>query len=142
MEPLIDTSTEFGARAERRLRRDRIGWLVTTGRDGTPQPNPVWFAWDGESILVYSAPDQPKLRHVEANPNVALHLDSRSSGDDIVIVTGRASVDVSAPQVHQNRAYIAKYRKEIVRLGLGSAEEMASTYSVPIRIVPRKVRGF
>ncbi len=138
---MIDTRTEFGARAEQRLREDGIGWLVTVSRDGTPQPNPVWFVWDGASVLIYSAPDQAKLRNIESNPNVALHLDSRSGGDDIVIVTARADVDRSAPPVHENPPYVTKYRQEMLRLGLGSPEEMAETYSVPIRLIPRKVRG-
>jgi PPOX class probable F420-dependent enzyme len=142
MEPLIDTTTEFGARAEERLRRDRIGWLVTVGADGTPQPNPVWFVWDGATLLIYSAADQAKLKHIERNPRVALHLDSRSSGDDIVIVVGEASIELSAPPVHENHAYVAKYRKEMLRLELGTPEEMAATYGVPIRILPRKVRGY
>jgi PPOX class probable F420-dependent enzyme len=142
MAPLIDTTTEFGARAAKRLREDGIGWLVTVSGDGTPQPNPVWFSWDGESILVYSEPGQAKLRNIEANPRVALHLDSRSSGDDVVIVIADAAVDRSAPVVHQNAAYVAKYRQEMARLGLGSPEAMANNYSVAIRLTPSKVRGF
>lgn len=142
MGPLIDTTTEFGARAARRLRQDRVGWLVTVSRDGTPQPNPVWFSWDGESILVYSEPGQAKLRNIEANPRVTLHLDSRSGGDDIVIVSARAAIDPAAPPVHQNRAYVAKYRRQMTRLDLGRPEEMAASYSVAIRLVPTRVRGF
>ena len=142
MGPLIDTTTEFGSRAAKRLREDSIGWLVTVSRDGTPQPNPVWFSWDGASILVYSAAGQVKLRNIEVNPRVALHLDSRSSGDDVVIVIAGAAVDRSAPPVHQNPPYVAKYREEMVRLGLGSPEEMAETYRVAIRLIPIKVRGF
>jgi PPOX class probable F420-dependent enzyme len=142
MAPLIDTTTDFGARAEKRLRRDRIGWLVTVGADGTPQPNPVWFVWDGATVLIYSAADQAKLKHIERNPQVALHLDSRSSGDDIVIVVGEAAIDAAAPPVHENRAYVTKYRKEMLRLELGTPAEMAATYHVPIRIVPLKIRGF
>lgn len=142
MGPLIDTATEFGARAARRLREDSVGWLVTVSRDGTPQPNPVWFLWDGESILVYSEPGQAKLRNIEANPRVALHLDSQNSGDDIVIVMAGATIDRSAPPVHQNAAYVTKYRTEMTRLGLGRPEKMAETYSVAIRLVPSKVRGF
>jgi PPOX class probable F420-dependent enzyme len=140
--PLIDTATEFGSRATRRLREDSVGWLVTVSRDGTPQPNPVWFSWDGESILVYSEPGQAKLRNIEANPRVALHLDSRSRGDDIVIVIASATIDPSAPQVHQNAPYVAKYHKEMARLGLGRPEKMAETYCVAIRLTPSKVRGF
>jgi PPOX class probable F420-dependent enzyme len=142
MGPLIDATTEFGARAARRLRQDRIGWLVTVSRDGAPQPNPVWFSWDGESILVYSEPGQAKVRNIEANPSVALHLDSRSGGDDIVIVSARAAIDPAAPRVHQNPAYVAKYRRQMTRLALGRPEEMAAAYSVAIRLVPTRVRGF
>ncbi|HUY73567.1 MAG TPA: TIGR03667 family PPOX class F420-dependent oxidoreductase [Candidatus Dormibacteraeota bacterium] len=142
MGPLIDTTTEFGLRAAKRLREDSVGWLVTVSSDGTPQPNPVWFSWDGESILVYSKPGQAKLRNIEANPRVALHLDSRSHGDDIVIVIAGAAIDRTARPVHQNAPYVTKYRSEMARLGLGRPEEMAGTYSVAVRLVPSKVRGF
>ena len=47
MSQLIDTSTPFGARAERRLREEVIAWLVTVSRSGTPLPVPVWFLWEG-----------------------------------------------------------------------------------------------
>jgi PPOX class probable F420-dependent enzyme len=139
---LIDTDTEFGARAARRLRKDLIAWLVTVSADGTPQPTPVWFLDDGSTILVYSAPKQAKLRNIQRNPHVALHLDSRKHGDDIVIVTGTATVDGEALPVHHNDAYVKKYGVEIVRIGLRTPETMAKTYSVAIRIVPAKVRGF
>ena len=72
----IDTSTEFGARVEQRLADERIIWLVTTDREGAPQPSPVWFIWDGESALMYSQPNTPKLRNIEANPRVSLHFNS------------------------------------------------------------------
>ena len=41
---------------------------------GRPVPTPVWFWWDGETILVYSQRDKPKLRHIVANPRVAIAL--------------------------------------------------------------------
>ncbi len=45
-------STPFGARVAQRLREEHLIWLTTVGADGTPQPNPVWFLWDGASVLV------------------------------------------------------------------------------------------
>jgi len=140
--PLIDQKTEFGVRAERRLREDYIGWLVTVGQDGTPQPNPVWFLWDGSSLLIYSIPDQAKLRHIARHPQVALHLDSQDHGDDIVVVTGTAAVDRRAPPVHENPPYLQKYAGEIKRIDQGTPEQMGQTYSVAIRVTPSKVRGF
>jgi PPOX class probable F420-dependent enzyme len=88
----IDTSTPFGARAERRLREEVIAWLVTVSPTGTPRPVPVWFLWQGESFLVYSRPDTAKLRNIERNTRVALHLDGNGRGGDIVVVTGDASL--------------------------------------------------
>ena len=61
---MIDLATEKGARADERLRADEVAWLITVAADGTPVPTPVWFLWDGTSILVYSQRDKPKLRAV------------------------------------------------------------------------------
>jgi len=139
---LIDTSTPFGRYAERLLRTERIVWLTTVSADGTPQPNAVWFFWDGDTALMYSIPNQAKLKNIARNPNVALNLDSKKHGDGIVILTGSAAVDTNAPPLNKNRAYMAKYRTEIARLKLGTPAKMASEYSVAVRITPKKLRGF
>src|ERR1700694_5543987 len=68
----IDTGTPFGQRARRRLRDERLGWLITTSADGTPQPVPVWFLWDGTaSFLLYSTPRTAKLRNIAERPRGA-----------------------------------------------------------------------
>lgn len=139
---VIDTSTPFGRYAERLLRTERIVWLTTVSADGTPQPNAVWFTWDGDTALMYSIPNQAKLKNIARNPNVALNLDSKKHGDGIVILTGTAAVDAGAPPLNKNRAYMAKYRAEIARLKLGAPAKMASEYSVAVRITPKKLRGF
>ena len=56
----IDNSTEFGARIERQLNDELVIWLTTVGKSGTPQPNPVWFSWNGAEILVFSQPGKAK----------------------------------------------------------------------------------
>ncbi|HET7466495.1 MAG TPA: TIGR03667 family PPOX class F420-dependent oxidoreductase [Candidatus Dormibacteraeota bacterium] len=139
---VVDASTPFGKTAERRLRTERIVWLTTTAADGTPQPNAVWFLWDGDTVLMYSIPNQAKLKNIARNPNVSLNLDTRKSGDSVVVLTGTAAVDDTAPPLHKNRDYMAKYRTEIQRLNLGTPAKMASEYSVAVRIKPRKLRGF
>ena len=141
-EKVVDTSTPFGKVAERRLRTERIGWLTTVSADGTPQPNAVWFLWDGATLLMYSIPKQAKLVNIARHPHVALNLDSKKQGDSVVILTGTAAVDKNAPPLNKNRAYMAKYRTEIARLKLGSPAKMASEYSVAVRITPKKLRGF
>ena len=101
---------------------------------------PVWFLLDGDSILVYSQPDTPKLRNIAANPRVALHLNSDAAGNDIVTVSGRATLS-DDPTAERVPAYIAKYG-ELIAGNSWTPESFAADYSVPIRIEPRRVRGF
>jgi PPOX class probable F420-dependent enzyme len=136
----IDTTSEFGKRAARRLKEDLIYWLVTTDPDGTPEPSPVWALWDGETFLIYSQPDTPKLRNVASRSRVALHLDGDGQGGDIVIVTGDARIDRDAPPADRVPEYIAKYREGLRRIGM-TPESFARAYSVPVRITPRRLRG-
>jgi PPOX class probable F420-dependent enzyme len=137
---MIDTTSEFGSRVARWLREERIIWLTTVRSDGTPQPAPVWFHWDGQTFLIYSRPDTPKLRNIVRNPAVALHLDSDGQGGDIVVITGKAQIQPDAPPAHEVAEYAEKYREGFVRIGM-TAEEMARVYSVPIRVTPTGVRG-
>jgi PPOX class probable F420-dependent enzyme len=137
----IDTKTEFGQRVERRLRDEQVIWLVTVRPNGQPEPSPVWFLWDGATFLIYSQPNTVKVKDIAADPRVALHLNSAPSGEDVVILTGEAREDRSAPPVDQNPVYLAKYRQGIQSIGT-TPEGMARDFSLPLRITPTKLRGF
>jgi PPOX class probable F420-dependent enzyme len=136
---VIDPTTEKGARADERLRTDRVAWLITVAGDGNPVPTPVWFWWDGSTILVYSQRDKPKLRHIAANPRVSLALRTDELGDEITVITGEAVVAPSLRSADQVPEYLARYGELIARLGADPAS-FAGEYSVPIRITPTKLR--
>jgi PPOX class probable F420-dependent enzyme len=136
---VIDPRTDKGARADERLRTDEVAWLITVSADGTPVPTPVWFWWDGASIVVYSQREKPKLRHIAANPRVALALRTDELGDEITVITGEALVDASLPSADKVSEYVAKYRALIERLGADPAS-FAGEYAIPIRITPTKLR--
>src|SRR5215471_1070757 len=82
----IDANTEFGARVLRRLDDESTAWLTTIGVDGTPHPRPIWFYWDGETILIYSQPNTFKLRHIETNPKASFNFDGDGHGGNIVVL--------------------------------------------------------
>jgi PPOX class probable F420-dependent enzyme len=136
----VDTTTEFGRRVTRRLREALIAWLVTVRPDQTPQPVPVWFLWDGQTFLVYSQPDTPKLRNITRNPRVALHLDGDGKGGDIVVLTGEARVVADAPPANEVPAYVEKYRHGIAGIGM-TPETFARAYSVALRVTPTRLHG-
>jgi PPOX class probable F420-dependent enzyme len=137
---MLDGKTEFGQRAARRLREDVLAWLTTVDRRGTPQPVPVWFLWDGgTSILVYSRPGTSKLRSIEGNPRVSLHLDGNGRGGDIVVCVGGARVS-DDPPADEIPDYVEKYAPLIER-NRWSASSFAADYSVPLRITISRIRG-
>ena len=137
---VIDPATEKGARVEARLREELVAWLVTVSANGTPVQTPVWFWWDGEALLVYSERDKPKLRHIAANPRVALAMRTDELGDALVVITGEAAVDPSAPPCNQVPGYVEKYDAEIARRG-ADVPSFAGLYAVPIRIRPVRLRA-
>ncbi|MFF0491389.1 TIGR03667 family PPOX class F420-dependent oxidoreductase [Nocardia sp. NPDC003482] len=138
---VIDEGTEFGGRVVERLGKEALGWLTTVGPSGTPQPNPVWFLWHGGELLVFSRPDQAKLRNIAANPRVALNLNSGPDGGDIVVLTGAARIDPSGATADEIDSYTSKYRENMDRLKY-TPEGFYGDYSTLIRIVPDRVRGF
>ena len=141
MSVLPDPTTPFGERVARRLREEPVIWFTSTSRDGTPQPNPVWFWWDGESFLVYNRPDAGRVKHAASRPRVALHFDGNGRGGDIVVFTGTAEVARDEPPPHAHAEYADKYREGIRRVS-ASPEAFSEEYPVPVRIRPDRVRGF
>ena len=136
---MFDETTEFGARVARRLRDEQIIWLVTAGKDGVPQPSPVWFLWANQRFLIFSEPDKPKLRLIAQNPTVALHFDGDGQGGNIIVFIGTAEVLAQAP-VEEMGPLLDKYGAAIKRLG-STPEKMAQEYSVVFRVTPSRVRG-
>lgn len=137
---LPDPSSPFGRQVRERLAGESLIWFTSVGRDGTPQPNPVWFLWEDGSLLVYNTPVAKRIGHVRARPQVSLHLNS-GNGDGIVVLTGAAEVVDSEPPADQHQAYLAKYADAMAQVA-GSTAAFARTYSVQIRVRPTKIRGW
>ena len=94
---IVDESTGFGAHVATRLREEIVVWLITISRKSGPLPMPVWFVWDGaETVLMFSQ-DGARVRNVQADPRVSLNFDGDGRGGDIVVLSGRATVDPDAP---------------------------------------------
>lgn len=138
---MIDLSTEFGRRVQRRLREEHIIWLSTVSRDLTPQPRPVWFLWDGQAFLIFSQPNTHKLQHIAGVPKVALNFNSDSEGGDVIVFTGEATIASEVPPADEVAGFMEKYATDIADLGM-SPREFAQSYSVAIRVTPASLRGF
>jgi PPOX class probable F420-dependent enzyme len=122
--------------AQARLKKDLVIWLVTCGRDGHPHAVPVWFLWAGNSFLIYSVPGQ-KVLDIEANANVALHLNTDPEGEHVVRVDGLAKIDPKQSPAHRVPSYIRKYGELIKRYDW-TPQVFSEQYHVAIRVQPTR----
>jgi len=140
-EVIPDRATAYGERVRRRLADEMTIWLTTVGRDGTPQPNPVGFLWDGgDSLLTYSQTDARRLANIRRQPRVSLNFDS-NGGEDIVVLIGTAEMLDDYPAAPDNPTWLEKYG-EAIDARFGSVMRFAERFSVPVRIQLARVRGF
>jgi hypothetical protein len=68
--------------------------LAYVAKDGTPRNVPIGFTWNGAEIVMCTATNAPKLPHLRANPAVALTIDTEVHPPKILLIRGRAELDV------------------------------------------------
>lgn len=133
----LDLSSPKNAHVDQRLRTDPIAWLGSTRPDGRPHLVPVWFCWDGNSVLIFAQPGSQKVRNLRENPRVTLALDGTKEGGDVVLVEGEATL-LSGPTASlEAPAYLEKYGAMLRQMGW-TVEKLAADYAQPIRITPTR----
>ncbi|MFL5871671.1 MAG: pyridoxamine 5'-phosphate oxidase family protein [Solirubrobacterales bacterium] len=125
------------ARIARLLEHESVVWLSTVRPDGTPHVIPIWFSWDGDSVLIASKPHARKIANLRTNPRVMLALGEPDDDFDVGLVEGIAEVlDAPAAEILPAE-HLAKYRDEMAAIGL-SRDEYLETYSLVVRVRPTR----
>jgi hypothetical protein len=75
------------------LARD-ITRLAYVARDGTPRTVPIGFTWNGSTIVMCTTKNAPKLAALRENPAVAVTIDTEVHPPKILLIRGRAELDV------------------------------------------------
>jgi PPOX class probable F420-dependent enzyme len=136
-----DLHPDRRSHVDSRLQTNLMAWLTTVSPTGRPDSVPVWFlVRDDDSILIYSQPGKPKLRNVDANPNVALGLDVTDIGRDIIRIEGTAVRAPEHPPADRVPEYVAKYVERVGAI-FGTPEQFSSAFSEAIVITPSRLRA-
>lgn len=136
----IDPNDSFIQHVVQRLQDEQVIWLTTIGHDGLPQPRPVWFWWDGETLIIYTMPNAAKVKHIQRDPRVALNFESGHDGEDVVVFHGHAWLDSDPVPSAIRQAYLTKYAAGIAYINM-TPESLTATFNTVIRVKPEKVRG-
>ena len=75
------------------LHRD-ITRLAYIAPDGTPRSIPIGFTWNGTEIVMCTAKNAAKVSALRHNPAVALTIDTEVHPPHILLIRGRAELDV------------------------------------------------
>ena len=138
---MIDFTSEFGKHVVTRLEQEKVIWLTTVSANGTPQPNPVWFYWNGENFLIYTTPNASKLKNITLNPRISLNFEGASTlGGDVVVFTGDAIIENN--RSNSDPGYVKKYLRIVTDEWNRTIDDLYEEYSVTLRIKPQKLRGF
>jgi PPOX class probable F420-dependent enzyme len=86
-------------------------------------------------VLIFSKPNQRKIRNLRQNPHAILALDGALLG--VVTLDGEAELLDDLAINSTLAGYVAKYGKEIADIGY-TPETMARVYSQAIRITPTR----
>ncbi len=68
--------------------------LAYTGVDGFPRAIPIGFFWNGTQLIMCTATNSPKMKALQANPNVALTIDTNTFPPHVLLVRGTARVEI------------------------------------------------
>src|ERR671920_1699194 len=75
------------------LARD-VTRLAYVAKDGTPRNIRIGFTWNGSQIVMCTTKNAPKLPALRQNPMVALTIDTEVHPPKILLIRGRAALDV------------------------------------------------
>jgi hypothetical protein len=68
--------------------------LAYVAKDGTPRTVPMAFSWNGSEIVMCTAKNAPKFPALRESPAVALTIDTEVHPPKILLIRGRAELDV------------------------------------------------
>lgn len=138
---MLDLSQPKNAHIDERLRSEHIIWLSSVKQNGEPHMVPVWFLWDGKTILIFSQPNTQKMRNLQHDRRVMLALNTTPDGGEVLMIKGTAELGESADMKNEIPALAEKYKQEIQDFGW-TAESMLQDYSKAIRVTPVKFLSY
>ncbi len=108
--------------------------MAYVAKDGTPRNIPIGFTWNGAQIVLCTTKNAPKLPSLRHNPHVALTIDTEVHPPKLLLIRGRAELDVvdGIPEeyLQMNGSYVMTPEQRVVW-----EAEVRSLYDGMVRIV-------
>jgi PPOX class probable F420-dependent enzyme len=123
------------------LAAPNLARLAYVGTNGRPRVVPIWFAHQDGDIIMVTGPRAAKLKAIEANPAVAVTIDSATPPYKVLLIDGDATLEPVEGMAPEYRPIVERY------LGVAAEPYLQALLprvkrQVRIRITPRSWRVF
>lgn len=68
--------------------------LAYNALDGSPRVIPIGYLWNGETFVMGSPVNAPKVKALQADPRVALTIDTSTFPPHVLLVRGTAALEI------------------------------------------------
>lgn len=118
------------------LQNPLIARLSTIDPNGYPHTVPVWFALDGDDIVVISVSDTRKVGHIRANPKGAITIGGDPGDGGGYLIKGEFSIEADPED-----AWVRKlaYRYESPEQAEKDIADWADLDIIVLRLKPKVV---
>jgi PPOX class probable F420-dependent enzyme len=99
------------------LAHEIVVWLTTVDGAGSPQPNPVRFVWEADTVLTYNMHGAARIANVQMRPRIALNFNNGDGHRDAVVLLGTARVVHDVPPADEYKPFMTKYREHQAKIG-------------------------
>ena len=117
--------------------------LAFIAKDGTPRVLPTWFHWTGEELVMptfISAPhvqrEASRVSALRERPDVAITIDTEGLPPHVLLVRGKATVEVVEGVVPEYAASARKYLGEAEGDGYIASVDQPGTRMARIAVRP------
>jgi len=100
--------------------------------DGTPRVVPIWFTWTGSTLVIGSPPSAPKVDVLRHNPQVAITINTHTPPYKVLLLRGRAEVELVDGVAVEYAAAARRYFGE--EQGAAWCAQVATLFSQMARI--------
>lgn len=118
-----------------------VARVATIDEEGLPYITPVWEEWDGEAMWIVPRERSAWVKHIQANPMVAVSCALDVSPYSRVLMRGQAEI-IEGPTTMKGKCLEIANRMAVRYLGEHGPEYLVPTYDRPrylIKFTPTKL---
>ena len=123
------------------LGAERTCRVATVSGDGAPHVAPLWFAWDGGALWLYSIVKSQRWVDLQRDPRVSVVVDAGEQFHELrgVEITGTVEVVGEVPRGSDPNETLADPERMFARKYMGGETFYPDGRHAWVRVVPNKI---